>query len=104
LFLWDLADGTELLGGNPGINTMAVAFSPDGRYLAYVEITSNGYPVILRSLDGSEIYSLWEGHETPVWEIFFSPDGSLLVTAGGDILIWQVDGGKLLYMSKGACP
>jgi len=103
LFLWRVPDRKELLGGNPGINSMAMAFSPDGRYLAYVDI-DQGNRIILVSPDGSQSIKTLEGNQAPVWELFFSPDSSLLVsTDGNEIRIWQVETGELRYIGKASC-
>jgi WD40 repeat protein len=104
LFLWRTSDGTELLGGNPGTNSMAMAFSPDGRFLAYSEIGEK-FDVVLSSPDGSKEIRRLEGHPSPVWELFFSPDSSLLLSADGvEIRIWRVEDGQLLVVGKSACP
>ena len=60
LFLWRTADGSQLLGGNPGINSMAADFSPDGRYLAYSEIGEQD-TIVLSSPDGAEKIRMLEG-------------------------------------------
>jgi WD40 repeat protein len=103
LFLWKTSDGTQLLGGNPGINSMAVAFSPDGRYLAYADIGHNNN-IILSSPDGAQKIRTLEGQQAPIWELIFSPDSSLLASAGVEIHIWRVGDGKLLFIGKSACP
>ncbi len=104
LFLWKTSDGTELLGGNPGINSMAVDFSPDERYLAYAEIGEK-FNVILSSSDGTQKIRTLEGHAAPVGIVFFSPDGSLLLSSDWiETRIWRVEDGQLLYIGKSACP
>lgn len=104
LFLWKTSDGTELLRGNPGINSMAVDFSPDGRYLAYGEIGEIS-EVVLSSPDGTRKIRTLEGHPAPVGIVFFSPDGSLLLSSDWiETRIWRVEDGQLLYIGKSACP
>jgi WD40 repeat protein len=104
LFLWKTADGTELLGGNPGINSMALAFSPDGRFLAYGEIGEK-FDVVLSSPDGVQEIRTLEGHPGPVSTLFFSPDGSLLLSSDWvETRIWRVEDGQLLYIGKNSCP
>ena len=103
LFLWKTSDGAELLGGNPGINTMAVAFSPDGRFLAYGEIGENGekIDVVLRSPDGLQKLRTLEGLPRIVGILFFSPDSSLLLTSDWvETRIWRVEDGQLLYIGN----
>jgi WD40 repeat protein len=104
LFLWRVADGSQLLGGNPGINSMAEAFSPDGQYFAYSEIGER-VTIVLSSPDGAKKIRVLEGLQGPVWKLVFSPDSSLL--AGADaagILIWRVQDGKLMYIGRSVCP
>jgi len=104
LFLWKTSDGTELLGGNPGINSMAAAFSPDGRFLAYGEIGEK-FDVVLSSPDGAQKIRTLEGHPAPIGILFFSPDSSLLLTSDWvETRIWRVEDGELIYVGKSACP
>lgn len=101
LFLWDTSDGTELLSGNPGINSTAVTFSPDGRFLAY----GDECHVVLSSPDGSQKIRTLIGHPAPIGILFFSPDGSLLLSSDWvETRIWRVEDGQLLYVGKSACP
>jgi WD40 repeat protein len=102
LNLWSLPDGE--LSWDKIKNSMAVAFSPDGRYLAYSDIDENN-DIILSSPDGSQVVRTLEGIQAPVWEMFFSPDSTNLVTADGvGLRVWSVEDGKLLYIGKYACP
>lgn len=104
LFLWKTSDGTELLGGNPGINSMAMAFSPDGRFLAYGEIGEESN-IILSSPDGTQKIRTLKGHPGPIGILIFSPDGSLLVSSDWvETRIWQVEDGRLMYIGKSLCP
>lgn len=86
-----------------GVFSLAFAFSPDGRFLAYSDV-DDGYNVFLRSLAETQETRLLEGHQTPVFEMFFSPDGTLLAAAGAEIQIWHIETGELLYIGKPACP
>jgi WD40 repeat protein len=101
LFLWKMPDRKELLGASSAINSMAVAYSPAGRYLAY----SNLNDVFLSSPDGSQTSETLKGHQSPVFELLFSPDGSILVSADDmEIRVWRVDNGELLAIGKSSCP
>jgi WD40 repeat protein len=101
LFLWRTADGTQLLGGNPGVNSMAGSFSPDGRLLAYADLND----VVLSSPDGTRQLRTLVGHSSPVWQLLFSPDSALLMSADGiGIRLWRVDSGELLYVGERTCP
>jgi len=102
IFLWRVSDAS--LVWNEVKNSMAVAFSPDSRYLAYSDV-DNSNNVILVSPDGGRVIRPIERMQGPVWELFFSPDGSLLAATDGiDIHIWRVDDGSLLYNGKAVCP
>ena len=103
LFLWQTSDGTELLGGNPGINSMAVAFSPDGRFLAYGEVGEK-FDVVLSTPDGTQMIRTLEGHPAPVGILFFSPNSTLLLSSDWvETRIWRVEDGQLLYVGKSSC-
>lgn len=101
LSVWDAANQTLLWDG---INSMAFAFSPVGNILAYSDIGEDN-TIVLSSPDGKQKLQKLERHEGPIWELLFSPDGSLLASADGlEIRIWRVGDGKLLYVGKSVCP
>jgi WD40 repeat protein len=100
--VWRISNG-ELVW-NEVKNSMAVSFSPDGRYLAYADIDDNSN-VFLNTEDGSEIVHVLAGHPGPVWGMIFSPDSQLLVSTDGlEIRIWRIEDGSLRYTGKAACP
>jgi WD40 repeat protein len=102
LYLWKVQDGKQIW--DQGKNSMAVSFSPDGRYLAYADISQEN-KIFLSSVDGTQIFHEFVGHQAPVWELFFSPDSRLLAsTDGNEIRIWGVEDGALRYLGKSACP
>ncbi|HJR80698.1 MAG TPA: hypothetical protein VJ821_11545 [Anaerolineales bacterium] len=101
LYLWRLSD-RELIW-NEVKNSLAVNFSPDGQFLAYANAEDN--KVTLSSPDGKQIIRRLEGTPGPIWELIFSPDGSLLAaTDGRELRIWQTEDGNLLYIGKASCP
>lgn len=86
--------------------TTDVVFSPDGRQLA---TTSWDCTVKLWDAATGEIRRTLEGHLSAVNTIAFSPDGQLLVSAGGvpathdtpagsgEAKLWDVETGRLLF-------
>ena len=101
LFLWKMPDRTELLGASSASNSMAVTFSPDGEMLAYADLNN----IVLSTPDGTQTIRTLEGHQSPIFELLFSPDGSILVSADDmEIRVWRVEDGELLAVGKSACP
>lgn len=68
LDVWRISDG-ELLR-NKVKNSMAIAFSLKGEFLAYSEV-DDGNKVVLASPDGDQIESTSGWLQGPVWEMFF---------------------------------
>jgi WD40 repeat protein len=102
IFMWHISDGS--LVWNEVKNSMAVTFSPDGKYLAYSNV-DDGNKVVLVSPDAVQVIRTLGEMQSPVWELFYSPDGSLLAAVDGlAIRIWRVADGTLLYIGKTACP
>ena len=99
LSLWRTSDWKKIWSG---IFSMAFAFSPDGRFLAYSDIYDEN--VFLRTLDDTQKTRIFEGHQNFSYDLFFSPDGALLASAGAGIQIWQAETGHLLYVGKDTCP
>jgi WD40 repeat protein len=99
LSLWRTSDWKVVWSD---ISSMAFAFSPEGHFLAYSDLSNNN--VSFRSLDESQPPGTLEGNQFPIHELFFSPDGNWLAAAGAGIQIWHVETGQLSYVGKAACP
>jgi len=70
--------------------TTALAFSPDGNLLALVRGQSLlGFDV----RDGELVHAIENAHSDVISDIAFTPDGSRLLTAGGDgvVYVWAVE-------------
>ena len=74
-----------------GIN--ALAFSPDGRWLA--SATDQGL-IHLRRAETGQVASVLEAHAGPVLAMAFGPDGRALVSCGADrqAVVWDVISGQ----------
>jgi WD40 repeat protein len=95
VYLWRVADGEPLrrLGskGQEEWFVRGVAFSPDGRLLAYSDI---GNQVHLYEVATGYEVGRFRGHTDEVQAIAFSPTGRTLASASRDttILVWDVVG------------
>jgi WD40 repeat protein len=93
--LWNASTRTlETLRGGPGTAVLAVAFSPDGRYLAFApEGEENG--VVVQDLQSRARVLL--RHPLPVMSLAFSPDGNTLATGCRDagLRLWDRRTGQL---------
>jgi WD40 repeat protein len=99
--LWDVADGRELnrIPGN-GRRVYSVAFSPDGRVLAFglgASVAGDKGQIILWTLDGSRETIRLLG-QASFASVAFSPDGKTLASGGGDrvVKLWDVATGRPL--------
>ena len=97
--LWDLETGTlrHVLEPRSGV-TQAVAFSPDGGFVA-----TAGHVIDLWSVKTGKLMKRLEGHESVVLSIAFSPDGRSLVSGSWDdtAIIWNWRTGKRRRRLKG---
>lgn len=101
LRLWRLTAAGVRDVAVPAVKVFAVAFSPDGRTVAFTDDRRGIHLWDLTSPVPSERLVL-KGHEGALPEardFAFSGDGRLLASAGSDgrILVWETTGGKKLY-------
>ena len=95
LRLWDSATGTEADAIRTGTVSL-LAFSPDGEQVAVVNDSDNLQ--IWNIATGAEVASLSGWHSGGVNAVAFNPDGTTLVSGGGDafgsmggISLWNID-------------
>lgn len=93
VYLWQVATGTRLrrLEWAGGWVT-SLAFSPDGATLAAGN--EAGVVQLWRVSDGTRLHTLKGSGE--ILDVAFSPDGTLLASAGAEVRLWRVGDGALL--------
>jgi WD40 repeat protein len=101
LILWDTATGKEIrrIAGENRLGMRAVAFSPDGKYMAWNK--GNEAIVIADAATKKEVRQLVREQNTIlVGGMVFSPDNKKLATfnpVARDIILWDVDTGNELH-------
>lgn len=88
--VWDMRTGDQLFTVGRGI---AADFSPDGQLLAtftYGESVSQGLLAVWDARDGTQLFTS-EANEGTLFDLTFSPDGTLLATRDSDtVLLWGI--------------
>jgi eukaryotic-like serine/threonine-protein kinase len=92
--LWDAATGAAIRRLGPPSRFLALAFSPDGRFLA---VGGEQSVELFQAATGRPVRAL-HGHTRGVYALAFSPDGERLVSAAGDqtMRLWDVESGQEL--------
>lgn len=87
--LWKLDDGSSEVIHNDFSYVNEVAFSPDGRQVAYQDHMQN---VTIKDLEYEKVLFELKGHKANVKRILFSSDSSKVYTCGSDsnIIIWNI--------------
>ena len=77
----------------------AVAYSPDGHYLASV----SGRKIWVWDAESGKLLHTLEGHAESVRAVAYSPDGRYLASASDDktVRVWDAESGKLLCTLEG---
>jgi WD40 repeat protein len=83
-----------------GSKILALAFSPDGNYLA--SGSQNGLGKVWDSANGKLVITL-SGHTSTLKDFAFSPDGTQITTAGydGTLKVWDAHSGTQLQTLYG---
>lgn len=92
--IWELPTGRTVAKRDTAeVAVKALAFSPDGRYLAAVGYAAE---VVLWDVETGEPSKALTGHTAPVFSVEFSPNGELLATGSkdGTARLWTVATGK----------
>jgi WD40 repeat protein len=90
--VFDVASGQRVYRTNHPYGVNAIAFSPDGHWLATGDAAGGVH--LWRAEDG-ELEKTFQEHRTPVSALAFRSDGQILISAGGAdgyVYIWSTGG------------
>ncbi len=99
--VWSVDSGAQSNSFGEGeAPVWAYDYSPERKEIALAYKESSG--VSLWSVEKEAVVQTLEGHTEQVESLTYSPDGRLLVSAGGDAArIWNLDTGETLHMPVG---
>jgi WD40 repeat protein len=101
VMLRDSGSGKErTLASYSSIHPMALAFSPDGKQLAFEDLTPGRVTLVS---ENGEKFRWTATHGAALNQIVFSPDGKLLASAGDDkaVCLWDIETGKQRFRLEG---
>ena len=103
--LWDVATGGALqeFGPLPG-RAYAIAFSPDGQYIAAATRNDQNHDVVfVWEADTGEVHETLVGHENYILSLAFAPDSKSIATGSWDrtIRVWGIETGTLRQILSG---
>ena len=93
--LWDVHTRNEIATFEHGRWVLAVAFSPDGQFLATGDESGQ---VNIWNIQRRSIAAQLESDSAAIYTVKFSPDGEILAGAGydGNVNLWEVQSWELL--------
>ncbi|MHB8524498.1 MAG: WD40 domain-containing protein, partial [Limisphaerales bacterium] len=105
LLLWDLAtqQATQHLLTNAWLRPNSLAFSPDGKLLAFVDVATGVHVWSLATHQDIAQLPAYH-HWLASWGLAFSPDGQTLAYSeneAGDIVLWDIRNRSVIWRLKG---
>jgi WD40 repeat protein len=95
--LWDARTGKALFSTTAKDEVPCLAFSPDGRRLAW----ASGETMTVAEVPGGKVVLTIQGYAHPATRMAFSPDGFRLATAGGGVMTGREVSVKLWDLHTG---
>jgi WD40 repeat protein len=101
--MWDTATGRTLFtlaGDTNGLQSVKVAFSPDGKHVA---VGNMGWQLVLFDAATGQGLRTFKGHSLMLTGVAFSPDGRRLASGSWDqtARLWDVESGNEIHAFRG---